>query len=79
MSSYPPEWRERIPARVFGCLRDGELRITVLPGVGMVDGGVPYDVPTSVIPFDLRMPNTDLWIRCDESMNIVEAWRRDAD
>ncbi len=29
------------------------------------------------IPFDLRMPNTPLWIHFDEEWNILRVWRRE--
>ena len=76
MSTYPPEWRERVPARVFACLRRGELKVLVHPGSGMLDGGVLIDVPMHLVPFDLRMPNTDVWLKFDESMKVVDVWRR---
>jgi hypothetical protein len=74
---YPREWLERIPAEVFACLKAGELRITVMPRVGFVDGGVPWDVPTDKVPPHLRMPNSKLWIRVNENWEIQEIWERD--
>jgi len=38
---YPHEWTERIPAEVFACLISGEMRIILLPGVGLANGGAP--------------------------------------
>ncbi len=74
---YPREWLERVPAVVFACLLPGELRIIVHPGVGLADGGAPWNVPIDLIPPELRMPNTPLWLKLDEQMNILEVWRRD--
>jgi hypothetical protein len=74
---YPGEWLERVPAVVFACLLPGELRIIVHPGVGLADGGAPRDVPVDLIPRELRVPNTPLWLKLDEQMNIVQVWRRD--
>jgi len=74
---YPRELLERVPAVVFGCLLPRELRIIVHPGVGLADGGVPWNVPVDLIPPDLRMPNTPLWLKLDDEMNILEVWRRD--
>jgi hypothetical protein len=74
---YPREWLERVPAVVFACLLPGELRIIVHPGVGLADGGAPWDVPVDLIPLELRMPNTPLWLKLDEQMNILQVWRRD--
>ena len=74
---YPREWLERVPAVVFACLIPGEIRIILHPGVGLADGGAPRDVPAEQIPFDLRMPNTPLWIHFDEEWNILRVWRRE--
>jgi hypothetical protein len=74
---YPREWLERVPAIVFGCLPPGELRIELFPGVGLADGGAPRDVPVTLVPPDLRMPNTPLWVQCDDDFNIVRIWRRE--
>jgi hypothetical protein len=65
---------ERVPAVVLGCLLRGELRIVVLPGLG---GGAHFNVPLELIPFDLRMPNTPLWIKFDHQFNINKVVRRD--
>jgi hypothetical protein len=74
---YPSEWLDRVPAVVFACLLPGELRLLLHPGNGWVNGGAPYDVPTSTIPAELRMPNTPLWVQLDETMNVIRAWRRE--
>lgn len=72
----PREWRDRVPAVVFACLAPGEIRILLHPGVGLANGGTPWDVPVCVIPPELRIPNTPLWIQLDESMHVVRVWRR---
>ena len=74
---YPAEWFERIPAVVFASLSAGEIRIILHPGVGLAQGGAPRDIPVEQIPFELRIPNTPLWVQLDESMNVVRVWRRD--
>jgi hypothetical protein len=79
MNAFPPEWLARVPARVFACLRRGELKIIIHPGAGMLDGGVFVDVQMDLVPFDLRMPNTKLWLKVDESFNVVSVWRREED
>jgi hypothetical protein len=76
---YPREWLERVSAVVFACLIPGEIRIILHPGVGLADGGTPRDVPVEQIPFDLRMPNTPLWIQFDEDWNILRVWRREVE
>jgi hypothetical protein len=75
--TYPREWLERVPAIVFACLRPGELRIVLYPGLGLADGGAPRDVPAAQVLADLRMPNTPLWVRFDDDFNIVAIWRRE--
>jgi len=74
---YPRAWLDKVPAKVFACLLPGELRITVMPGRGQMDGGAPWNVPVDLIPPELRMPNTRLWLELDDDLNIVRAWRRD--
>jgi hypothetical protein len=74
---YPHEWLERVPAMVFACLVPGELRITLCPGNPHANGGAPLDVPMDTIPFDLRTPNTPLWVHFDENWTILRVWRRD--
>lgn len=76
-TKYPREWLERIPAVVFACLIPGEFRIMLHPGVGLADGGSPLDVPVDEIPFDLRVPNTPIWVQLDDSFRIMRIWRRD--
>jgi hypothetical protein len=53
-------------------------RITVIacPGQGLADGGVPIEIESSLIPFDLRMPNSEfmLLVRKDTS-EIVKVLR----
>jgi hypothetical protein len=67
---------EGVPAIVFGCLIPGEIRVILLPGAGLADGGAPADIPAQSIPPDLCMPNTPLWIRFDDDWNVVRVWRR---
>jgi hypothetical protein len=77
IARYPRERLDRVPAVVFACLLPGELRIVVHPGLGLANGGVQWDVPAGVIPPELRMPNTPLWLQLDDGMNIVRVWRRE--
>jgi hypothetical protein len=66
----------RVPASVFAALAPGTLRLTLFPGLGMADGGIPLDVPVEDIPPDLRMPNTLLWLELNEHSQKVRVWRR---
>ena len=43
----------------------------------MADGGTPIDVPMDCVPPDLRMPNTNLWVRFDDDWRVQEVWRRE--
>lgn len=74
---------DQVAATVFGCLRIGELQLTVFPGVGLANGGIPFAVPIEVVPFELRMPNTRLWIKIERSgigcLDIVHVWKRECD
>jgi hypothetical protein len=76
-AAYSKEWLDRVPAVVFACLFPGEIRVILLPGVGHVDGGVPLDVPLGIIPPELCMPNTRLWLQFHEDMSIRRIWRRE--
>jgi len=67
---------EGVPAVVLGCLIQGVVRVILLPGAGLADGGAPADIPAQSIPQDLRMPNTPLWIRFDDDWEVVRVWRR---
>jgi len=67
---------EGVPAVVLGCLIQGVVRVILLPGAGLADGGAPADIPAQSIPQDLRMPNTTLWIRFDDDWEVVRVWRR---
>jgi hypothetical protein len=81
VNEYPKEWISQIPAEVFGCLIPGELRIVVLPGDGHVGGGAHWDIPSNLVPAELRMPNTLIWVEMVKEkgvLRIVRAWRRDA-
>jgi hypothetical protein len=57
----------KAPAKVLACLRPGYLRVIVWYGVGILDGGIPFDVPLELVPFDLRMPNSDFTVVVDGS------------
>jgi hypothetical protein len=78
LGKYPPEWTERIPAEVFACFIPGEMRIILLPGVGLANGGAPRDVPMDLIPFELRVPNARVWVELDaQRREVIRVWRRD--
>lgn len=74
----PREWLDQVPAEVFACLLPGELRIILLPGVGMANGGAPHDVPAALVPPELWVPNTPLWVQLDDGFKVVRVWRREA-
>ena len=76
--SYPREWLDQVPAVVFACLLPGELRIILHPGVGLADGGAPHDVPAALVPPDLWLPNTPLWVQLGDDMRVVRVWRRES-
>ena len=70
---------ERLPAVVFACLLAGELRLLIFPGTGLADGGIHIDVPISLVPKALRIPNTKLWVKFDESRQVIGVSKRYSD
>ncbi len=79
MIGYPEEWLKQIPAEVFGCLIPGELRIVVFPGNGHVNGGAHWDISSDLVPNELRIPNTRIWVEMAKEkgvLYIVRVWRR---
>lgn len=75
--SDTPEEHNVAPAVVFACLQTGEFRILIHPGMGLAFGGAPVDVRTELIPFGLQIPNSRLWVACDEKWNVLRAWCRE--
>ncbi|MDY6803728.1 MAG: hypothetical protein SXA11_07965 [Cyanobacteriota bacterium] len=69
--------RDRVPARVLGCLRKNTITVIVLPGNGFVDGGFTREIPLEIVPFDLRMPNSEFYLLFDrEKKNYIEVLRK---
>ncbi|MEH2299957.1 MAG: hypothetical protein V7K88_13260 [Nostoc sp.] len=56
---------DKIPVQVLGCLRPGIITVIAFAGVGMVDGGLPMELPTEMIPAELRMPNSEFIVVCN--------------
>jgi len=71
------DWFKRVPAVVFACLLPGELRIVLHPGAGMADGGIPHNVAAALVPLELWVPNTPLWVELDDDFNVVRVWHRE--
>ena len=78
----------RVPARVLGCLRGGEITVIRLPGQGLV---LTEPIQTHLVPESLRMPNSEFDVlfkhpgaemvrvlRHDESCPEIESYRIDA-
>jgi hypothetical protein len=65
--SNEPETILRAPAKVLGCLRPGYLTVSLGYGLGMANGGAPGDVPMDLVPFDLRMPNSEFTVVIDRT------------
>jgi hypothetical protein len=74
MGKYPREWLDQVEALVFASLVRGEIRLILHPG----GSGALRDVPIETVPPELRMPNTKVWVRLDDSMNVVRVWRRES-
>ena len=64
------------PVRVLACMNANRITVIACPGQGLADGGVPIEIESSLIPFDLRMPNSEfmLLVRKDTS-EIVKVLR----
>ena len=61
----------KIHAKVIGSLRAGHLTVFVGTGIGMLDGGFATEVPIDLIPFELRMPNSEFILIHDRSNTFV--------
>jgi hypothetical protein len=68
---------EQVAAVVLACLIPRELRIVLLPTVLCgIARGAERDIPIDVVPFNLRMPNTPIWVKFDDELNIVRVLER---
>lgn len=68
----------QVPAVVFGCLLPGELRLDLFPDNGFAEE-IYIEAPTELIPPELRMPNTPLYLELDENLEIVSVWKREGE
>ena len=50
------------PARVLACLNTNRITVIACPDEGLADGGIPMEIEASLIPFDLRMPNSEFLV-----------------
>lgn len=65
--SSEPDNTLKAPARVCACLRLGYLTVFIGYGLGMADGGIPHDIAIDLVPFDLRMPNSEFTVVLDRT------------
>ncbi len=77
--SSEPETILQTPAKVLACLRPGYLTVFVGYGLGMADGGMPHDIPMDLVPFDLRMPNSEFTLVLDRTNGRFIGVERQAD
>lgn len=71
---------DKIPVQVLGCLRPGIITVIGLPGNGFVDGGFLMEIPTEVIPVELRMPNSEFIVVCDrKNEDFIQILTKDSD
>jgi len=63
-------------AQVISVLNRSTIRLLVHPGVGLVDGGIPMNIPLDLVPLPLRMPNTMLTVTM-EAGTITEVRAQD--
>jgi hypothetical protein len=68
----------RYPARVLGCLRNGEITVILCDGIGLANGGSSAELPIHMIPVDLRMPNSEFYVLLDRASGcFVKVLRKD--
>ena len=73
-NSAVPCWLS--PARVLACLNTDRITVILCPDVGLADGGVPIEIESSLIPFDLRIPNSEfLLLMQRDTSEIVKVVR----
>ena len=65
------------PARVLACLNNNRITVVLFPDQGLADGGIPHEIDSSLIPFDLRMPNSEfLLLMRKDTGEFVKVLRR---
>ncbi|MEH2105938.1 hypothetical protein [Nostoc sp.] len=70
---------DQIPVQVLGCLKPGIITVIAFPGVGMLDGGLPMELPTEMIPVELRMPNSEFIVVCNkQSGEFIQVLPKDS-
>jgi hypothetical protein len=69
----------KVPVQVLGCLHPGIITVIGHPGVGMVDGGILMEIPTEVIPVELRMPNSEFRVIGDKRRDFIQVLPKDSD
>lgn len=69
--------RQSLPAVVFAHLLPGELRIVVHPAEGQ--GGAEWDISIDLVPPDLRVPNTLVWVEVDPEFKVCRVTKRAQD
>ena len=59
------------PVRVLACLRTNWLTVILCPEQGLADGGIPIEIESRLIPFDLRMPNSEFFLLMREDTSEI--------
>jgi len=74
---------DKVAAAVLGSLNNGKLSLIVRPIAEIKtdrDHDWTIEVPLEMVPFDLRFPNTLLWIDYDDmESRLKRVWRRNPD
>lgn len=52
--------------KVIGCLLPGQLRVNMGYDLGMMDFGHEIEIPIESVPPNLRLPNSEFWLRFDD-------------
>ncbi len=71
--------RHRSHAKVLACLNGHEIRIRLLPGAGMVDGGIDVTVSDELVPASSKLPNALVWVTWASDIGVVSVEPRTAE
>lgn len=73
---------DKVAAAVLGSLNNGKLSLIVRPIAEVKTDRTrdwTIEVPLELVPFDLRFPNTLLWIDYDDmESRLKRVWKRDS-
>ncbi|GAB5442707.1 MAG: hypothetical protein Fues2KO_30560 [Fuerstiella sp.] len=65
-----------LPASIRAVASRRTIQIVLLPGVGLADGDILYNLPIKMLSIDLRLPNTALTVTIKDG-NVVAVRARE--